>query len=249
MAIRKIRTLLLLGGIMLALPPAAAGQVFDLSQMTILNSNEILDTTYGEHGGLVVRRDNFLFESVVGADGVLIYVYDPSNKRLDPAKAVGTVKFSDDKRRSVELTLERKRDRKETLRRFRCTAAERGYHLFAPYDFSMSADGLFQWRAQISGLPGQTKETIRYALQFGLTRLQGWCCRGHEHRIFLDYKDYALCEKAYLDIIPFLYQCPQHEQSRSDRESKCPICSTQRVATPQNPHAHIAPKPSRSRQP
>lgn len=247
--IQKANILILIAGVVLTLPVAAAGQAFDPSQMTIFNSNEMFDTTYGEHGGLMVRREHFLFESVVGASGVMIYVYEAPNKRIDPDKGMGTIKLPDVDGGYVEIKLERKRDNKDELRRFRGTDAERGYHLFARHDFSLRADGSFHWRAQVSGLPGQTEKFIRYALPFGLTRLQGWCCRGHEHRIFLEYKDYELCDKDYLDAAPFLYQCPHHNQSRSDHESKCPLCSSLRVAVVQSPHAHLAPQSSRSKRP
>jgi|GEM_PF-5215098 len=236
-------------GLLLALPHTARGQAADKSKLSIFNSNEILDTTYGEHGGLVIEREQFRFESVVDVDGIRIYVYEAPDKRLDPGQARGTVRIQDDSGLFSMIDLRRERDDNNPFPRFRSKKPKRGFHLFAPADFSLRTDGRSRWRAVISGLPGQTSDEIRYSLQFGLTRLRAWCCRGHQERIFFDYKDYPLCDREYLDETPFLYQCPQHANSRSDRESTCPLCKSRRVPTVQSRHAHFPPQWQEKRRP
>ncbi len=245
----KQQLLMIITGLVLALPSTATSQPFDPSKTTIFNSNEIADTTYGEHGGLVVRRENFLFESVVGADGIRIFVYEAPKRRLDPQDARGNIRLPLDSGGFATIILEHRRDAKNPPDRFRNQQPKRGYHLFAPADLSLQLDGSSRWRAVIDGLPGQSESSLRYSHFFAMTRLKGWCCRGHEHRVMLAYKDYPLCEKEYLDPAPFLYQCPEHEHSRSDRESTCPICGKTRIATRQTLHGHQnKPPPKTQRQ-
>lgn len=226
-------------GLLFILPVSATGQGFDLSNMTIRNSNDAGDTTYGAHGGRVTRREKFVFESVIDPEGIRIYVYDSAGRLLDLENAGGTVKFPKDSAGYHRIELQRNKDPKKRRPPFRGKKCKRGYYLFAPYDFSLTEDGKFNWGIIIFGLPKQELDRIRFNMQIGLTRLRGWACRGHEQRIFMEYKDYPLCEKRYLQPAPFLYQCPLHAHSRAIRESKCPLCSTVRVPTRQSPHPFV----------
>lgn len=246
--VHRQKLISLAAALLLAIAVSATGQKFDPSSVTIRNSNEASDTTYGEHGGRVIRRAHFMLESVVDPDGIRIYVYDAPNRMLDPGEAGGTVRISSDTMGFTQIELTRVRDPKKRTPRFRSTKYKRGYYLYAPFDFSLNGDGDMTWRVAISGLPGQPIDVIRYSMPFGMTPLRGWACRGHEHRVFLKYKDHPLCDSRYLDPAPFLYQCPLHAHSRADRKSACPLCSAERVPTRQSLHPFSNSGKTRARQ-
>jgi len=228
------RIVILIIAILVGLSAGTTAQWTDLSKLMVTNTTEMFDTTVGPHGGKIVRRNQYVFETVYDADGIRVYVSDTAGRQLKPKGVSGICIFPRDSGGLHRLEFKLKRDRKKHTARFRSTKCKRGYYLFVPHDFSLVPDGTIQVHFELSELPGQTVPTIGYSSLFGMTRLQGWSCRGHENRIFVKYKDHPLCEKRYLDEAPFLYQCPKHPDSRCDRPSVCPLCSTDRVATRQS---------------
>jgi len=246
MKIHKISIAAIL--ILLVWPVCASGQDVDKFAWAPMNSSEMNDTTVGPHGGKINRRHNFILETLFDLDGIRVYVSDAEGNQLKPKGASGQCLLGRDSSGLITADFEIKRDPKNRAPRYRSTEYKRGYYLFAPHDFSKATDDLLRVSISISGLPGQTTQRIKYGLFFRLTPLRGWACRGHEHQIFLEYKDHPRCEKRYLDEIPFLYQCPKHDFLRSDEPSACPLCQTKLVPTRYDPN--LPPpkkKPSKSR--
>ena len=243
------RIAILIFSIVLVMSQVAAGQDKESSKkgwpdIVVSSSSEVGDTTTGPHGGRILRRERFIFETLFDANGIRVYVSDTAEGQLKLKGVTGSVKFPKDSGGFHNLVWIKKKDPRKWLPRMRSSKTKRGYYLFAPYDFSFTPDGSMRMRLEFAGLPGQEANKTGYAVLFGLTRLRGYVCRGHENRIYLEYKDYPLCDKEYLDNMPYLYQCFKHPNSRSDHPSKCPLCSDERIPVRHSMDIYFQPKES-----
>jgi len=227
----RIGFLAVCGLVLLAV--AASGQETKISKSTVSNSQEILDTTVGPHGGRVFHRDQYVLETLIDPDGVRVYVSDTAGRLLDPRGAEGKCILPKDSGGFHRLQFEMKKDSGKRAPRYRSTSTRKGSYIFLPFDFSLFRDSMVRMRLEFSGLPGQRSTSLGFSVPIFLTRLRGWACRGHESRIMTEFKNSPLCDKRYLIEVQFLYQCPTHENSRSDRPSPCPLCSSTRVPTQQ----------------
>ncbi len=205
----------------------------------ILNSTEVMDTTYGPHGGKLMIRRPYKIETLGCPDGIRIYLYDAEGEPLDLNDIQAELRTAGDTGGVYRITFTVEEDEKRPIPYFRSNEPKRREHLFAPFDFSSSLDGTFSVSIRLNNLPETENPREVYSLVFGLTRLRGYICRGHPQRVFSEYDDQDLCSKRYQDPVPFLYECPDHAMSRSDRESVCPRCGTERVPTLQTPHPHM----------
>ncbi len=205
----------------------------------IMNSNEVMDTTYGPHGGKLIERRPYQLETLGCPDGIRVFVYDADGELIDLEDIDGVLRTPDDSLgiRLVDFTVQE--DPKRKIPYFRSTDPKRKEHLFAPVDYTLSPDGVFTISVKLANLPQEDNQTLIYSLIFGLTRLRGFICRGHPGRVSFAYKDRNLCKKRYQVAVPVLFQCPEHEFSRSDKESKCPLCGSLRVPVIQSAHPHL----------
>ena len=230
MPYRQVAILIFIG--LLAVSPAVFGQV-EISKSTVSNTYEDSDTTIGPHGGKVFRRDQLVLEALIDPDGVLVYVCDTIGRPVNPQGGQGRCIFPKDSGGFTRIQFEVKKDSGKRIPYYRSKPVEKRPCLYAPYDFSLSPDQTMRMRIEFSNLPGQSSSTLGFSVPIVLARVRGWACRGHEDRIMLKQKNTPLCDKRYLVEVPILFQCPQHPNSRSDHESKCPLCSFTRVPTRQ----------------
>jgi len=231
---RVVRHITVLTVLILALTAInAVGQETDLSTLIIRNSNDQADTTTGPHGGRIIERRPFIFEIVFDPDGVRLFLLDSSGSQLKPDSVEGTCLVNRGLQDSERIEFQLKKDPKKEYARIGSIEQKRGYHLFAACDFSQIEDRRARIRVDLTGLPSPELTETSFAMLYGMSRLRGWVCRGHENRLFLEYKDYDLCEKQYLDDVPFLFLCPNHENSRAHTASKCPLCGTKRIPVKQ----------------
>jgi hypothetical protein len=225
-------------GLFISLWPATAQADWNEDFPEVLNSTEAMDTTYGPHGGKLITRKPYRIETLGCPDGIRIYLYDTDGESLDLDDIQAELRTSGDTVGVYRIKFSVEEDDKQPIPYFRGAEPKRREHLFAPFDYSLRVDGSFAVSIQLNNLPEAEHSQETYSLIFGLTRLRGYICRGHPQRVFLELDDRDLCKKRYQDPVPFLYQCPKHAISRSDRESTCPLCGTERVPTLQSPHPH-----------
>jgi len=231
---RVVRHIAILTALILALSAInAAGQETDLSTLIIRNSNDQADTTTGPHGGRMIQRRPFTFEIVFDPDGIRIFLLDSLGAQMKPDGVEGTCLVSQGLQDSERINFQVKKDPNREYARVGSTVQKRGYHLFAACDFSLIEDRNARIRVDLTGLPSPELPETSFAMLYGMSRLRGWVCRGHENRLFLEYKDYDLCDKQYLDEAPFLFQCPNHANSRAHTPSKCPLCGSELVPVKQ----------------
>ncbi len=217
------------------LPQTVFSQQTKWTPSEVQNTSESIKVKIGPHGGRIFERAKHFFEIVGDPDGIRVYLRDRSAQTIDLKQITGEVSFVDDSGKLLSIPFSVKKDPRHYRPRLKGSSVKRGHHLFAPADFSLVQDGALRLRFRFYVNADGQMDTVHFATAYFMTPLKGWICRGHEKRIFLEYKDQKLCNKEYLDEIPVLFQCPEHKHSRSLKPSRCPLCSAKRVLTRQDP--------------
>ena len=176
------------------------------------------------HGGTLAKSGSHIFETVIGADQVRVYVFDAKSVPLPVAKLGGKVTFVPERGKKMVVTLKPVAARQ----------GRRQAHLAGKHRFPLPAVDGSKLEISVSRLGDDRKGSASFEVPPAETAAVSYVCPMHADQRSEDPGNCGKCKMALgrkVKSVPkapkvekAAYACPMHPKATSDKPGKCPDC-------------------------